>query len=168
LTSTSNFGPLNFIKDNLKKRNASFFFRYILVYLFIYIFISKRNRFERWKLIHSYIHPVSYLLDPEERDISICDKDFFAGENEKWIDGIKDQWIYFRNKSGIYSFTDTNPFIFWQRLLNINNSKELAQIALKILGFPQSAASVERSFSTVRRIHTWQRNKIGRKKQFRI
>jgi len=45
-----------------------------------------------------------------------------------------------------------------------DSSKELATVALKILKFPQSSASVERSFSAVRRVHTWQRSKIGRKK----
>jgi hypothetical protein len=35
------------------------------------------------------------------------------------------------------------------------------QIALKVLSFPASCAAVERSFSCVRRIHTWQRNRLA-------
>jgi hypothetical protein len=46
----------------------------------------------------------------------------------------------------------------------IKEAKPLAVIALEILAFPMSCAAVERSFSVVCRIHTWQRNKLGRKK----
>jgi len=42
--------------------------------------------------------------------------------------------------------------------------KKTCHSCLEVLGFPQSCAAVERSFSAVRRIHTWQRNRIGRKK----
>jgi hypothetical protein len=35
------------------------------------------------------------------------------------------------------------------------------QIALQVLAFPASCAAVERSFSCVRCIHTWQRNKLA-------
>ena len=60
---------------------------------------------------------------------------------------------------------DDDPLIWWKRIqLKSPNSKTLAHIAIEILSFPGSAAAVERSFSVVRRVHTWQRNKLKREK----
>lgn len=78
---------------------------------------------------------------------------------------IQTQVTQFRSKAGVFALNvsvDTNPCIFWQRLANVQQTSELANIALTLLGFPQSCATVERSFSAVRRIHAWQRNKLGR------
>jgi len=47
-------------------------------------------------------------------------------------------------------------------MLVAKESKLLAKVALKLINFPQSSASVERTFSAVRRIHTWQRGSLGR------
>jgi len=52
--------------------------------------------------------------------------------------------------------TDSDPVLFWKKLSRTAEGKLLANIALPLLQFPQSSASVERSFSAVRRVHTWQ------------
>lgn len=36
------------------------------------------------------------------------------------------------------------------------------QVAIEVLSFPASAAAVERTFSAVKRLHTWQRGKLNR------
>jgi hypothetical protein len=76
---------------------------------------------------------------------------------------LMDEFTKFRAKLGVYSNEANDILLYWQRLHALKPSKTLATIALDILGFPQSCAAVERSFSVVRRIHTWQRNKLGRK-----
>src|SRR5688500_8717695 len=60
---------------------------------------------------------------------------------------------------------EDTPFSYWSKLSCITETTPLAKIAVKILGFPQSGAvSVERTFSSLHRIHTWQRSQIGREK----
>ena len=59
---------------------------------------------------------------------------------------------------------DSNPIVYWKHLSDATEAKELSEIALSLLQFPQSSASVERSFSALRRVHTWQRASLGREK----
>jgi len=60
--------------------------------------------------------------------------------------------------------SDGDPILYWKNLAGTIEGEELAKLALQILQFPQSSASIERSFSAVRRIHTWQRSSLGREK----
>jgi hypothetical protein len=56
-----------------------------------------------------------------------------------------------------------DPIMYWRRIRQLFPSNHgLADIAIELLSFPASAAAVERTFSIVRRVHTWQRNKLGR------
>jgi hypothetical protein len=58
----------------------------------------------------------------------------------------------------------SDPAAFWRRLLACCGTKRrIVQIALEILSFPASCAAVERSFSCVRHVHTWQRNRLAPK-----
>jgi len=57
-----------------------------------------------------------------------------------------------------------DPIEYWKNLSLTLEGKELAEVALSLLQFPQSSASVERSFSALRRVHTWQRASLGREK----
>jgi hypothetical protein len=60
---------------------------------------------------------------------------------------------------------EEDPVLYWTRVQVMSPLNcALAEIAIEILSFPGSAAAVERTFSVVRRVHTWQRNRIGRKK----
>jgi len=59
---------------------------------------------------------------------------------------------------------DSNPIVYWKNLYKTIEGKQMAEIALSLLQFPQSSASVERSFSALRRVHTWQRASLGREK----
>lgn len=88
-----------------------------------------------------------------------------AGD-EKWDARLRQEWLLFCNNEGYYfsDHVEENPRLYWLGLKRFTETKELAILALEILGFPQSGASVERSFCAVRRIHTWQRSCIGRKK----
>lgn len=79
---------------------------------------------------------------------------------------IRAQLVSFQSRIGLYAAEDLEkePIIYWNRLSKYKATAALAGIALRILGFPQSSASVERSFSAVRQIHTLHRNRLGRKK----
>jgi len=59
---------------------------------------------------------------------------------------------------------DADPICYWKDRLHTLEGKALAEIVLPLLQFPQSSASVERSFSALRRVHTWQRASLGREK----
>jgi len=59
---------------------------------------------------------------------------------------------------------DSDPVLYWKTLECVKETHALAKVALKIIAFPQSSANVERTFSALRRIHTWQRSSIGREK----
>lgn len=54
-----------------------------------------------------------------------------------------------------------DPTTIWKRARNVTALKDLAEIALHLLTFPMSGVAVERSFSVIRHIHTWKRNRIG-------
>jgi len=128
----------------------------------------------RWDLISEDIHSASFLLDPQFKDIAIPDKQYLDGERlikkmvteREWNSGLGEQFIKFRQQEGVYMPTlDTDiPYLYWQRLLGIASSSRLATISLNILKFPQSSADVERSFCAVKRVHTWQRASLRRKK----
>jgi hypothetical protein len=60
---------------------------------------------------------------------------------------------------------EDNPVLWWQGIYASSpKNRSLAAIAIEILSFPASTAAVERTFSVVRRVHTWQRNRLSRKK----
>jgi len=134
-------------------------------------FITERLN-ERWNLISHNIHPASFLLDPRFRDIQLDELDIADGiqyikEISSWDTSIREQWARYRAKDGLYSsFVDEeeDPRLFWMELVSYEKTKSLALLALDILGFPQSNSSVERTFSSIKHIHTWKRNRISRKK----
>jgi len=77
------------------------------------------------------------------------------------------EFVKFRTSQ--YPFADVvtqyeDPVEYWQKLICVSETQHLAKLALKLIGFPQSSASVERTFSAVRRIHLWQWACIGREK----
>jgi len=142
-----------------------------------------------WDLMSEDIHSAAYLLDPSTRSHVVKDEILVDAErlltkmsasncitatsvssssstSTATSNPVITEFTKFRAKKGIYAADpfDTDVLLYWQRLAGVSSSKELAQIALSLLALPQSCAAVERSFSVVRRIHTWQRNKLGRKK----
>eukprot|EP01127_Copromyxa_protea_P013972 TRINITY_DN381_c0_g1_i4.p1 TRINITY_DN381_c0_g1~~TRINITY_DN381_c0_g1_i4.p1 ORF type:complete len:250 (-),score=19.31 TRINITY_DN381_c0_g1_i4:8-757(-) len=136
---------------------------------------------KRWELFSTRIHISSFMLDPRFRHIPSSTKDneseahFQSAEEfirkydfnaDKWAAGLQQAWIDFRLEEGVFSnqcqVTD-DPVIWWKRIRAMSTrNKWLSDIAIEILSFPGSAAAVERTFSVVRRIHTWQRNRLRR------
>lgn len=82
------------------------------------------------------------------------------------LDEIRETWRNFKFKRGSFLFidvnNDTDPIAYWENFLGRPGVSKFARVALKILRFPQSSASVERSFSPIRIIHTRLRNRLGR------
>ena len=60
------------------------------------------------------------------------------------------------------SFACCDAFWFW--ISSNKGYEEVAEIAMFLLEFPMSSASVERSFSVICHIHTWKRNRLGRER----
>ena len=126
---------------------------------------------ERWNLITDEVFAASFILDPRWRDIAMVQAD--------WIDGIGvikkmagDNWAvvhpqlysFRRKQGGLFSDVvgpSESPTIMWEGARNVGTHKILSEIALYLLTFPMSGVSVERSFSVVRHIHTWKRNRLS-------
>lgn len=126
---------------------------------------------KRWDLITDDVFAASFVVDPRWRDIVIVEADWLDAERviramagDNW-DSIRPQFLRFRTKQGpLFSevvSAKEDPTLLWQSARNINTFKPLAEIALYLLTFPMSGVSVERSFSVVRHIHTWKRNKLA-------
>lgn len=135
--------------------------------------LSSLNK--RWDLISEDVHIASYLLDPRFRSESVNEQQLedaerfyrFKSARESFnYETLYTEFIKFRSFQGVYKsrLNEENITLFFERLKLVNSAKLFANFALEILAIPQSCASVERTFSAIRRIHTWQRNKIGRKK----
>jgi len=124
----------------------------------------------KWNFIQDEILYVAYSLDPRFRKQPLSTSMFRSTRKiiEK-IHGdtsITTEFTKFRNKQFPFEeeMIGDDPVKYWMQMSTCNESKALAAVALSLLGFPQSSASVERSFSAVRRIHTWQRALLGREK----
>jgi len=130
--------------------------------------LTKLN--QRWDLICDDVHYASFLLDPRSCDLSLDEEYIDAAETciklvagDFWVKGIEKQLYLFCASDGIYaSNTHLAPRSYWTRLKSISVSAQLAKIALYFLGFPQSSASCERSFSPLCHIHTWNRRSLQR------
>ena len=59
---------------------------------------------------------------------------------------------------------DKNPRRFWNNYKMIDRTKKLATIASRLFSVPCSSASCERSFSTQKRVHTKDRNRLKEEK----
>jgi hypothetical protein len=116
-------------------------------------------------------HAAAYYLDPNYRNKTLPEESLLEAEElikkyvpEAQVGDILAEVTRFRSRDGVYHSEIQDPILFWKRLRSLPKPGPLAEIALKILSLPMSCVAVERSFSVVRRIHTWQRNRLGRKK----
>jgi len=129
---------------------------------------------ERWNLIQDPIHTISYFFDPRfrqqmiseqlRRNVTTVIKKLVSSDQSNWIEK---EFAKFRNKEYPYDEVvpaDSDPIIYWKNLATTVEGSKLSRVVLNILQFPQSSASVERSFSALRRVHTWQRASLGREK----
>jgi len=91
-------------------------------------------------------------------------KKLVAPSKQDWL---AQEFRKFRNLEFPYDESvpvDADPISYWKDRHCTLEGKALAEIALPLLQFPQSSASVERTFSALRRVHTWQRASLGREK----
>jgi len=82
-------------------------------------------------------------------------------------DQLQNEFVKFHTKQYPYDKVvkdDCDPILYWKSMACFEETHALAKVALKLIAFPQSSANVERTFSSLRRIHTWQRSSIGREK----
>jgi len=80
---------------------------------------------------------------------------------------VSDLYYRFRALDGLFAKPCANtedPRVYWMSFKGYQRYTTLVDLALSVLDFPQSSAAAERSFSVIRHIHTWKRNKLGRKK----
>eukprot|EP01127_Copromyxa_protea_P010323 TRINITY_DN2511_c0_g1_i5.p1 TRINITY_DN2511_c0_g1~~TRINITY_DN2511_c0_g1_i5.p1 ORF type:complete len:594 (-),score=80.92 TRINITY_DN2511_c0_g1_i5:2252-4033(-) len=126
---------------------------------------------DRWNLITDDIYAAAFLVDPRWRGMAIAQADYLDGERilklmagPQW-QNLEATFQDFRDSSGLFSGhvnQNGDPKLMWRRAKDTREGKQLADIALYLLSYPMSAVSVERSFSVVRHIHTWKRNRLGR------
>jgi len=140
---------------------------------FIKLFVSQKLK-DRWTIISNPIHDLSFLLDPRFRDISpntlvkrsgISLLQKVAGN--LWSTQFDAEFTKFREKRFPFDLVipiEADPVKYWRDQFDSQEGKLLATVALKVITFPQSSASVERSFSALRRVHTWERSSLGREK----
>jgi len=124
----------------------------------------------RWKFIADTLHFTTFALDPNSRDFNLNTSQHRTAEEtltKVAQQDISTEFAKFRRKQFPYekSFpVEGDPIEYWNQLCCIQESTTLAKAAYWLMTIPQSTASVERSFSAVRRIHTWTRSSLGREK----
>jgi len=84
-----------------------------------------------------------------------------------WEGGVHDLFDQYRAAEGTFgdarwnlAVTD-NPLRPWKTMLRDPQYRVLAELAIQTLTIPTGIASVERSVSTLRRVHTWERNRLA-------
>jgi len=131
----------------------------------------------RWNLQVCDAHCAAYALSPR---FLFCDfpvETFQATETYlKKVSG-EENWLRlapifrkFRNRSGVFSSdifrispkaTAKDDMEAWMMLTGDSRYSDFAHLALKMLRIPSGIAGIERTFSAVRRIHTWDRASLG-------
>ena len=86
--------------------------------------------------------------------------------DERWLGGLQEQFQQYRRAEGTFShgrwqlaLTD-DPRRPWKTMALDPKFRDLATLALETLSVPTGIAGVERSVSSLRRIHTWARNRL--------
>jgi hypothetical protein len=134
------------------------------------------------KFVSDY-HYLAYFLDPRYRHSKLIEsKEDLAKrvyelllvyalgigciEGPADMAELADNVNHFRNSKGLYGLTlmcGKNPASFWKNLKEFPSTLKLATIGSKLLTVPASSAGVERSFSTQKRIHSSERNRLSDK-----
>lgn len=129
----------------------------------------------RWKQLHSPLHAVGYVLDPEYVD----HKDVFAEVEisegvqkvfEKLapgdVDKCMNQLRMYRAKEGSFSKPSIwlhakgmNAYAFWE--LFGAELGELRSVAMKVLAQPVTTSAAERNWSAYEFVHSKKRNKLS-------
>jgi len=144
---------------------------------------------ERWNLISDFVHAGSFMIDPRFRNYDMEIAQINDGESflkskfiflivetrieadaagaKEWEDGLNDLFDQYRSGEGTFGgprwnleLTD-NPIRPWKTMLRDPKYRALAELAIETLTIPTGIAGVERSVSTLRRVHTWERNRLA-------
>lgn len=140
-----------------------------------------RSILNRWNLVVDKVIIAAFFLDPTHIDFDsdTVDEHFWnecfdrtcefieeAVGEELWQEKVHQQFLAFRAQTGIFATRslgfdsaskDARDMPWRQLVARRREFKELAVVAMQCIAFPQCAADVERSFSSVRHIQTWKR-----------
>jgi len=89
-----------------------------------------------------------------------------AAGDDLWEE-LQEQFQEYREKRGTFAHErwtlelSDDPRRPWRAMTNDPKFRKLAQLALETLTIPTGIAGVERSVSALRRIHTWERNRLA-------
>jgi len=89
-----------------------------------------------------------------------------VGEDD-WKESLQEQFRMFRSKEGTFAharWTVTNqgdPRGPWRTMALDPKYRTFANLALRTLSVPSGTGGVERSVSGLRRVHTWERNRLA-------
>lgn len=132
----------------------------------------------RWKMLHSPMHSLAYVLDPEyvEHEDVFSEPDVSAGVQTMLerlapyrIDECYSQLRRFRGKLGSFSKASVwerakamNAHVFWE--MHGAELPDLRAVAMKVLSQPCTTSASERNWSTFEFIHSKKRNKLTSKR----
>lgn len=125
-------------------------------------------------------HYLAFYLDPRYREMKIIESDeglisivyqtlnsyaVYLGiiNSAEDSEELAESLDAFRTSSKVYGIPlliGRSPSKYWKHLKSFSSSSKLATIAHKLLSIPASSAGVERSFSTQKRTHTSERNRL--------
>lgn len=127
---------------------------------------------QKWQLIECDVHYAAFILDPRFRDEPISIDDYKRAENFLKKRAGSDWSEYhpyltdFRLKNNDFGHPtfvidlNKDPLVPWRWISMFPKYNKFANFVLKVLKIPPGIGAVERSFSPVRRIHTWQRSSM--------
>lgn len=134
---------------------------------------------DRWEMLHSDLHSVAYMLDPEYSDhdsksveevmtgwLNVLDKMYDDEEDKQSV--ISDYSKY-QNKEGIFArdvvWASAHRMPAWKWWAEFGATvPHLQKLAIKVLAQPTAAVACERSWSTYKFIHSTVRNRLQPKR----
>ena len=163
-SSTEPVSLVSHVREELKEDETNALHKYV-----------QQQARKRWDLISDFSHAAAYTVDPRFRTeplpILYLDEaeSYFKDEvgKDKWVRDLQPQFHQYRRAQGPFAHDrwtlerSDNPRRPWQAMALDPTYCEFAQLALETLSIPTGIASVERTVSGLRRIHTWQRNRLS-------
>jgi len=106
------------------------------------------------------------LDNPNQNTYAIRGRPGIVGE-EEWQDKLQEQFRLFRSKDRTFAHDrwqvpdHGDPRRPWRTMALDQEYRAMANLVLRTLSVPSGSAGVERTVSGLRRVHTWERNRLA-------
>ena len=90
-----------------------------------------------------------------------------AAGDDIWDNKLQDQFLQYRSRQGTFAHSRWNLALLddprrpWMTMAMDVKYRTFAELALQTLSVPTGIAAVERTVSALRRVHTWERNRLA-------